>query len=412
MNIGQQQKWNYPKHNKGLGLYVHFPFCKYKCYYCDFNTYAGIEDLQTPYIKALNSEIRTWGRLLNSPNLHSVFLGGGTPSYIDPMSVKEVMQCINTHFNYSNNMEITIESNPDDLTDTSIFKIWQDAGINRISIGIQSFDDKLLSMLGRRHTAQSAKDAYRIANKHFNKINLDLIYGLPYQTFNNWKATLNQALDLNPTHISVYGLQIETNTPLYSKLLQGEIQQPSDDVAADMYEYTCNALNTAGFEHYEISNWTKSKNYSIHNLGYWQGLPYIGTGAGSHSFLSGMRFANCYSPKKYIKKNLSLSHVVPNSEEPVSFMAKYGSVETIEVIDTKTAMFETIMLNLRHRTGISDYMFKERFGMSIQDVYGQALAYTTQLGLTQWNGSKASLTQKGKILSNEVFIELYKSNQN
>ena len=237
------------------GLYVHIPFCATKCPYCDFNTYAGIEAMMGPYLSALRSEIELWGEVLGGPRLETVFFGGGTPSYLPSGSLDTLMDAIRGAFGLTVDAEITAEANPDDLGEEKLSSML-DAGINRLSIGVQSLDDGLLRVLGRRHSAREAIEAFRAARcAGFDNVSIDLMYGLPDQTQEQWGATLDTALDLRPSHISMYCLTLEEGTPMERDAVAGKIPVPDGDLAADMYLAAELKTAEAGLRHYEISNW-------------------------------------------------------------------------------------------------------------------------------------------------------------
>ncbi|MCH8827283.1 MAG: radical SAM family heme chaperone HemW, partial [Chloroflexi bacterium] len=218
-----------------ISLYVHVPFCETKCPYCDFNTYARIEWLMPSYIKAVVREIRLWGRLLARPTVHTVFLGGGTPSYLPSEDIEKIMAAVRVDFVLEGDAEITMEANPGDF-DARKLESYLAAGVNRLSIGVQSFDDGLLQKLGRRHSAKGAGDAYRMAiDAGFDNVSIDLMYGLPYQDAGQWESTLDKMSDLNPAHVSMYCLTLEGGTPMEQWVKSGRMPEPDPDLAADMY---------------------------------------------------------------------------------------------------------------------------------------------------------------------------------
>ena len=405
--ISASHNWNYPDPREGIGLYIHLPFCKSKCDYCDFNTYAGIETLQSPYMAALLSEIRAWGLLLDSPPVASIFIGGGTPSYMYAGAIAEVLDVVGRVFLVRDNAEITLEANPDDCEETAIQE-WDAAGVNRLSIGVQSFDEKLLRVLGRRHSAERGVSAFKTARRHFDNISIDLMYGLPFQSGGQWNETLDTAISLETDHLSLYCLQIEPSTPMRKAVSRGVLPVPSDDLAADMYEHAMDTLMNAGFIHYEISNWARHNMTARHNLLYWKNAPYLGVGAGAHSSLFGRRFSNCLPPKEYIKLTSTLPRNCENlsNSDPVNVMREIGPVAMTETIECKTAIFETMMLGMRLAEGVSYDSFYSLFNVTIQDVYGEVFADLEDMGLVEFCGKSVQLSRKGKRLSNEVFSRL------
>ena len=384
-----------------IALYVHIPFCLSKCNYCDFNTYEGIESLMPSFVDALSKETALWGQRLGRPNVSTVFFGGGTPSYLPEHSIRKVFDAIRDSVCLDDDAEITLEANPDDLTCDKA-AAWVDAGFNRISIGVQSFDDGILAALSRRHSAAAASEAVKTARAAgFRNVNIDLMYGLPNQSLGQWRQSLRRALDLNTEHFSLYGLQIEPGTPLHRDVQIGKLPTPSDDLAADMYELAMDDLGDAGYEHYEISNWAKSGFRSKHNSAYWLNLRYLGVGPGAHSSLNGRRFANIKSPRGYIQsiENASLDQVNQSPEVDAGVFA----IDFIEVTSPRTAISETMMLGMRLAEGVSKTEFQERFNASLDDVYGTEIEYLTDAGLIETRGDRIALTRRGKLLGNTVF---------
>ena len=270
---------------QGFSLYVHIPFCETKCPYCDFNTYAGIEALIPDYIRALKQEIVFWSSALEDKNINTVFFGGGTPSMLSLFDLETLMECINTSFQIAEDAEITLEANPGDLSLEKL-KGYSPLGINRLSIGVQSLDDPLLKVLGRRHTAADAINAYqRARDVGLNNISLDFIYGVSHQSLSTWIRTIEQAITLAPDHLSLYALTIEPNTPMEEWVNQGILPEPDPDIAADMFLEASALLTQAEYQHYEISNWAKYDHHSRHNTTYWKNFPYLGVGPGAHSYL-------------------------------------------------------------------------------------------------------------------------------
>ena len=332
-----------------IALYVHVPFCETKCPYCDFNTYEGIEPLMAGYAEALQREIHLWGDLTGRASVGTVFFGGGTPSYLPADDISAVMGTVSDAFALDPDAEITLEANPGDLHETRL-ESWLDCGFNRLSIGVQSFDDRHLAALGRRHDAAQARDAVIAARRAgFANLSIDLMYGLPDQTLDEWQATLEQALELRPDHLSTYCLTLEPGTPMHRRVELGQVAEPDPDLAADMYEHAESAMEAAGYLHYEISNWALPGCESRHNLTYWLNHPYLGVGPGAHSYLAGCRFANLKSPREYIHRltRRALVHPHDNHATPANAIAAVPTVEDVTAIDRQTEMAETLMLGLR-----------------------------------------------------------------
>ena len=389
-----------------ISLYVHIPFCETKCPYCDFNTYAAIEPLMPTYVAALKSEIALWGSLLDGPEVHTVFFGGGTPSYLPSEDIRHTMKAITTAFNLAPGAEVTLEANPGDFTADKL-AAYLDCGINRLSIGVQSFDDDLLKTLGRRHNAADAVHAYhQAADAGFENISIDLMYGLPYQNIQQWQSTLAQALELTPPHISMYCLTLEGGTPMERWVDQGSMPTPDADLAADMYLIAQDEMRHGRYRHYEISNWAQPGMRSQHNLTYWRNDPYLGVGPGAHSYLADCRFSAIKSPREYIRRMQSVS---PDScGEPMRAMiSSVPVVDEIEQIDTPLEMAETMMMGLRLDEGIGIAGFKERFGEPPSHFYADTLDELERLELLHTQEDALRLTHRGRMLGNEVFSRFF-----
>ena len=292
-----------------------------------------------------------------------------------------------------------MESNPGDIAAGRI-EAWLKAGINRLSIGVQSLDDGLLRLLGRRHTAREALDAHKAArNGGFTNINLDLMYGLPHQTLDQWRATLGKALEDRPEHISMYSLTLEEGTPLEASVRQGNVPYPDSDLGADMYQLAGKLGEDAGYHHYEISNWALPGRECLHNLTYWRNQPYLGIGPGAHSYLNGYRFSNLRSPRRYIQ----LAGALTSAKVYPAALQEYGMLDMVETIDERLEMAETMMLGLRLSEGISQGAFLRRFGASLVETYGPQIDDLLGLELVAWQEDRLVLTPRGRLLGNEVF---------
>ena len=387
---------------ESISLYIHIPFCETKCPYCDFNTYAGIEPLIPEYVDALIKEARFWGNALSrhhSPTISTVFFGGGTPSYVPPGDIARILDEVRSAFHVATTAEITLESNPGDIAAGRV-ESWLKAGINRLSIGVQSLDDGLLRLLGRRHTAREALDAHKAArNGGFTNINLDLMYGLPHQTLDQWRATLGKALEDRPEHISMYSLTLEEGTPLEASVRQGKVPYPDPDLGADMYQLASKLGEETGYHHYEISNWALPRRECLHNLTYWRNQPYLGIGPGAHSYLNGYRFSNLRSPRRYIQ----LAGALTSAKVNPAALEEYGMLDLVEAIDERLEMAETMMMGLRLSEGISQGAFLRRFGASLVETYGPQIDDLLDLELVAWQEDRLVLTSRGKLLGNEVF---------
>jgi oxygen-independent coproporphyrinogen-3 oxidase len=396
-----------------LALYVHVPFCETKCPYCDFNTYAGIESLMPTYVGAIVNEIEQWGEWLGRPGLSSIFFGGGTPSYLTTHDLTLVMSAVHRAFDTTEEAEATMEANPDDCTRDRL-KAAFDVGFNRISIGVQSFDDTELQFLGRRHTADDARRAVMAAQyAGFDNVSLDLMFGLPNQFASTWENTLHEAIRLGTGHVSAYALTLEGGTPMEADVREGRTREPDSDLAADMYVLTQHELGAAGFQQYEISNWAKPGRASIHNLTYWLNHPYLGVGPGAHSYLfsdtsrgmdalgpHGVRFATVKPPRLYIEQATKWQ---AGGELVAKTLDALGTVDFTETPSASMSMGETMMMGLRLNAGVSDESFRNRFGVGIAEQFPRALAECTELGLVDWQDGRLRLTEDGRLLGNEAF---------
>ena len=390
--------------NEGISLYIHIPFCQTKCPYCDFNTYQGIETLIEPYIDALALELKLWGRALDHPKVNTVFLGGGTPSYIPLERTAMVLRSVRECFETVPGAEITLEANPGDLNGPALAGLL-DIGVNRLSMGVQSLDDSLLALLGRRHTAADAVQGYRLAEEAgFRQVNLDLMYGLPRQTIDQWRETLERVLELHPPHLSLYCLTLEEGTPLERSVREGRLPDPDPDLAADMYTLAVEAL--AGYRHYEISNWSMPGHYCLHNMAYWLNRPYLGVGPGAHSCLGGYRFWGVNSPRLYIRRinRWASQDVRPVESLDGDILPILGAVGGFEEVGPGLEMAETMFLGLRLLDGLSVTGFKERFGLDPMELYGPQVRELQHEGLLEHVDGVLRLTGQGCLLANQVFM--------
>jgi oxygen-independent coproporphyrinogen-3 oxidase len=403
--------------NEPIALFVFIPFCKIKCTYCDFNAYANLSRWMEPYADAVVREIRNskFG-IQNSQFAKTIYFGGGTPSLLPVSAIEKILRAFYDSFVLVPNSEITLEANPGNV-DADKLRELRSIGINRLSLGVQSFDDAVLRRLNRGHTVADAIKTFDDARRAgFDNVSLDFIYGLPMQTLDDWRVTLERAIALHPEHLSLYALKVEEGTGLEHQIKRGKYPMPDNDLEADMYELAEEMLDVAGYEQYEVSNWKLDSvslisnfqsltsnlqspipNYqSQHNLTYWRNQPYLGFGAGAHSCFGGERFWNVLSPIEYIQR---IEHGV-------------RVVDGREQINRELEMAETIILGLRLNEGIEFDAFAERYGEDARDRYAQQLEEIKNLGLIEFDrpegfgkpfGSRVCLTPRGRLLSNEVF---------
>ena len=378
-----------------VSLYLHIPFCHTRCYYCDFNTYAGILPLREPYVRALLTEIAMAGRMAQHPDgtprrTRTIFFGGGTPSLLTVGQVTRLLDSCRQAFAVDQEAEITLEANPGTLGPEQLVGLCA-AAVNRLSLGAQSFDAQLLETLGRIHSPEEIVQAlYNARAAGFTSINLDFMFGLPGQTMRHWRETLDRALSLRPEHLSLYSLIIEEGTPFYTWTHEGRITPGDEDLCADMYEYADERLQAEGYENYEISNWALPGHQSQHNLTYWRNLPYLGMGAGAHSFFGRRRFSTVLNPQEYIR--LLNRQQRPEAES--------------ETIEPAQEMSETAFLGLRTAMGLHLPTFEQRFGVSFTHFAGQRLRLVEEAGLLEQKEGWLRLSKRGRLLGNEVFLRL------
>lgn len=376
-----------------LGIYIHIPFCKQKCYYCDFVSYSNKCSEVKEYIESLKKEIEEFD--FSNYKVTSIYIGGGTPSYIDSIYIveilselKEKLKCNLIEFK---DIEITIEVNPGTV-DTKKLNDYKKSGINRLSIGLQSTKNDILKKIGRIHTYQEFLEIYKLARETgFKNINIDLMIGIPGQKIGELKNTLQDIIKLEPEHISVYSLIIEENTPIEKMLENGEIKLPDEDLERNMYWYVKNTLELNGYNHYEISNFAKLGKESRHNLNCWNQEEYIGFGVAAHSYLNGIRFSNTINVEEYIQ------HLENNRKEENIQIEESQSLE-----DKKN---EFMMLGFRKIQGVDIARFKEKFIDNPIFLYREKLNKLVEEGLIEVDLNHIKLTNKGIDLANLVFEE-------
>ncbi|HMG35733.1 MAG TPA: radical SAM family heme chaperone HemW [Blastocatellia bacterium] len=410
------------------GVYVHIPFCERKCVYCNFNTTDFFEDIAEKYVQAVELEIQNWPRRIHesvaapedasakpvdpladqsqvfsssratSESIDSIYFGGGTPSILRASQLRRLIQACKSSFQIAPDVEITIEVNPGSFSREKL-EGWLSAGINRVSVGVQSFIDRELVVLSRTHSAQraiSTLDSFRQAG--FTNISLDLIAGLPGQTLEGWKFNLDQAIQLRPEHLSLYLLEVKEGTQLYSQLKRGQTTVTDDDTVAEMYEMICERTATGGYEQYEISNFARretrsgnKKSYrSKHNMKYWTGAAFYGMGCGAHSSSGNLRWFNILRTETYIER-----------------IRRTGSaVAERQVLSNQQRAVEALFMGLRLLEGVSLSEFNKRYGVEALECFGDELLRLMDAELLQICDGHLCLTRKGRLLSNEVFVAL------
>ncbi len=387
-----------------LALYLHFPYCQYKCHYCDFNSYVLELNprIETDYIEALKGEWNTLISQLKPFRLSSVFFGGGTPSLFSAESFYKIFEFLQPCL--SDKVEITLEANPRSLTEEKI-KAYQAAGVNRFSVGVQSFHDSYLKPLGRLHSAQEARETLGLFEKlKLKSFNIDLMYGFPGQSLKEVKRDLRQALALKPEHISFYQLTLEAGTRFYDEHLQGKWLMPDNEVLADMHQLGEEILGSSGFTHYEISNYAKENHFSSHNLAYWNYDNYIGLGAGAVSFLN----KNCF---KEVPEDLSLYGLRwTNAKAPREYQLKAKNaleLKKTEQIDNETALKEAWMMGLRLDQGINWQKLSKKFAQNHLEKCLKNVNKLLEKGWLEREGENLRIPAKHRLLTNEIVMEFF-----
>lgn len=375
-------------------VYIHIPFCKAKCYYCDFVSFPGYEALHQDYVEALITEI---SRAEPRGPIESIYFGGGTPTVLSDEQLSGILRAVFNQFVVEPDGEITVEANPGTV-DTQKLRNLRRSGFSRLSLGIQAFDDETLARLGRIHSAAQALEAYHDTRKAgFQNISIDLMYGLPAQRLEDWRKTLDQAVRMGPEHASLYELSIEEGTKFAEMHKTGELEIPDEDARLEMYEAAIEALTGAGYEHYEVSNFARPNCRSRHNQVYWRNEDYYGFGAGAARYLDGLRCTMTKSVARYISD-------VRQGIDPV---------ESCERLTGRALMGETIMLALRTSDGVDLKEFEHRFGLGLLEVYGKVVKSLREDGLIELTGQEVNscptermrLTHSGLLLANRVGAE-------
>ncbi|MFC2014598.1 radical SAM family heme chaperone HemW [Chloroflexota bacterium] len=368
-----------------IALYVHVPFCRHKCPYCSFVSYDYRETDIPLYLSALNNELI---RRAGGERIRSIYFGGGTPSLLSAKYVGEIISAISSLFTLDEAVEITIEANPGTINRAYLTAI-RKLGVNRLSLGVQSLNDRELALLGRIHTVAEARDAVQHARAtKFDNLSIDLIYGLPGQTLLDWQYSLEEAITMRPEHLSLYSLTLDEETPMGRSVSEGSLTELDPDVIADHYEMAEDLLAAHGYIHYEISNWAIAGHECRHNLTYWRNLPYLGVGVAAHSCLDGHRFANTKSLDKYLAAFSGKSVLMPELDEE---------------INPELKLAETVILGLRLCEGINLDDIHRCFGIDILVHYRQQVEEMVDSGLLERANEHIKLTRRGRLLSNEVF---------
>ncbi len=382
-----------------LSIYLHIPFCSTRCSYCAFNTYTDLAQLIPAYVDALCYEISAAAAAAPKREVHSVYVGGGTPSLLTARQFERLLSRLSAAFDLSPTCEISLEANPDDL-DASYLRSLRELGFNRLSIGMQSANPDILRLFDRQHDVSavaSAMDAARQAQ--FDNVNLDVIFGSPGESLANWADTVGTLLDYEPDHVSMYGLELKGGTELRLQVDAGALPQPDDDDFADMYEFASERLAGAGYRQYEISNWRRNGKVCRHNLQYWRNLPYLGLGAGAHGFAGGYRYSTITAPQRYVNAL---------TEQPSTAMVfpLTPAVAKHTLVEGGDDLYDTIMMGLRLTCeGINRPRFTQRFGQDFVAMFPDAVDRLVSLGLLEAHSDRVRLSPAGRLLSNGVIRE-------
>ena len=372
-----------------ISAYIHIPFCEHICFYCDFNKVFIEGQPVDDYIESLIKEIRLTKAKFPSDNTETIYIGGGTPTSLSASQLDVLLKGVREELPFKDGDEFTVEANPGDLTLEKL-KVLQNYGVNRVSMGVQSFNDRLLKKIGRKHSAKDVYDTMKIFEEaNFDNISIDLIFALPNQTMEDFEDTLNQALSLDLPHYSMYSLILENKTMFYNWARQGRLHLPGIDVEGDMFELAIDKMTKAGRHQYEVSNFAKPGKESQHNLIYWNNEHYYGLGAGASGYLGNIRYKNHGPIQHYLKP-------LENDELPTI---------TIEELSIENQMEEEMFLGLRKTEGVSIKKFEQKFNRSLDTVYGKTIQQLIEEKLIKKENDYVSLTSKGLILGNEVFKE-------
>ena len=372
-----------------ISAYIHIPFCEHICFYCDFNKVFIEGQPVDDYIESLIKEIRLTKAKFPSDNTETIYIGGGTPTSLSASQLDVLLKGVREELPFKDGDEFTVEANPGDLTLEKL-KVLQNYGVNRVSMGVQSFNDRLLKKIGRKHSAKDVYDTMKIFEAaNFDNISIDLIFALPNQTIEDFEDTLNQALSLDLPHYSMYSLILENKTMFYNWARQGRLHLPGIDVEGDMFELAIDKMTKAGRHQYEVSNFAKPGKESQHNLIYWNNEHYYGLGAGASGYLGNIRYKNHGPIQHYLKP-------LENDELPTI---------TIEELSIENQMEEEMFLGLRKTEGVSIKKFEQKFNRSLDTVYGKTIQQLIEEKLIKKENDYVSLTSKGLILGNEVFKE-------
>ena len=367
-------------------LYVHIPFCGSRCHYCDFTTFVAPRSVMDGYVEDLKRELAMVSSLTSKP-LRTVFFGGGTPTALDSKQLAFVLSAVTEAFDVEPTAEWTVEANPGTVNEEKL-SVLRERGVNRLSFGAQTFEDRLLLAIGRSHDSETIESSVQLAqSRGFTRINLDLMFGLPEQSLDDVREALNRVVQLGVHHVSAYWLKVEPGTPFHQWREAGLLPLPGEDAEADMYHLVRETLKQAGFHHYEVSNFATEGEMAEHNLVYWRNEPYLAAGVGAHGYVNGTRYENHRVLQRY-------SADLMKGTRPV--------LETNQV-DAHEAMEDTMMLGLRLSEGVSKRRFLKRHGKSMEAVFGEAIDWGLRNSLLTWDQDSIRLTDRAWPIANVVF---------
>lgn len=373
---------------KAAGIYIHIPFCRSRCSYCDFATGIYEKSLAERYVGALVKEIRSWDAIEQPCDADTIYFGGGTPSLLSPGQLATILEAIHARFEVASDAEVTMEMNPGTVTPEGLHE-FRRLGINRASFGAQTFDDRELARLGRSHTTEdTTKTFQQLRDAGFDNVSFDLIAGLPGQSISGWSHNLDRALAMRPEHLSFYLLEVHEGTPLADHIRKGIQQRPDEDLAAEMYELMLERATKSGYEHYEISNLSLPGYTSRHNSKYWIGAPYYGFGCSAHSYDGKSRR---WSNERDVERYVGL--IEQNTDQ---------IVERVK-LTAEDVRAEAVFLGMRLMRGVNVNQYQKLFGIDLRDAHQSDLQRFSEAGLIEFDGDLLRLTRSGALLSNEIF---------
>jgi len=375
------------------GIYIHIPFCRKACFYCDFHFSVSL-GLQTEIVDAIVLEAKRRKTFLGDEEVETIYFGGGTPSVLTINEWDQILGALHEEFSIAKDAEITVECNPDDLTEEYV-KMLKLIGVNRLSVGIQSFNEEHLQWMNRSHTAEQSVNCIQLAaDIGFKDITIDLIYGLPQLSAEEWKQTVKSALALPINHLSAYSLTLEENTPYHKLVAQTKYKRPDDDLASDHYDILIKGINAQGWEHYEVSNFCKADNYSRHNTAYWQGKKYLGLGPSAHSYDGVHRYWN-----------------ISNNKEYLSLISSNNKTYEMEELTAINRLNEYLLTGLRAKWGVDTDVLKKEHNYDIDLRYAEELNYWLSVGWIERKGTTVCLSDKGLLFADFVASELFSTEE-